>query len=68
MRIRNLLEVRFLIDQLYLDCNNLEEQIKEKSFELAVAMTKLNRQDQESEDKTRRCSIISTRCSMNKVN
>ena len=51
MRIRNLLEVRFLIDQLYVDCNSLEEQIKEKSFELAVAMTKLNRQDQTAEEK-----------------
>lgn len=49
IRVRNLLEVRFLINQLYLNCNDLEKQIKGKSFELAVAMTKLNKHDETME-------------------
>jgi DNA-binding response OmpR family regulator len=45
MRIRNLLEVRLLIGQLYQDQVVLEEKLERNVFELAVAMTKLKKQD-----------------------
>lgn len=42
MRIRNLLEVRLLIGQLCKNQDILQEKLDSNSFELAVAMTKLN--------------------------
>jgi len=44
MRIRNLLEVRFLTGQLYKDRNDLNEKFKNTTFELALALIKLNKQ------------------------
>jgi len=46
MRIRNLLEVRVLISQLYSDCNRIKEKFDETVFELAVAMTKTDKQSE----------------------
>jgi len=43
IRIRNLLEVRLLIGQLNRNQDTLIENLQEKSFELAVAMTKIDR-------------------------
>jgi len=50
MRIRNLLEVRFLTCQLYRDRNNIKEKFEETTFELAHTMTKLNKQIQTTEN------------------
>ena len=44
MRIRNLLEVRLLIGQLFMDHKKLKEKFDGNVFELAIAMTKLNKQ------------------------
>jgi putative two-component system response regulator len=44
MRIRNLLEVRLLIGQLYKEQIVLEEKLESNAFELAVAMTKIKDQ------------------------
>jgi len=43
IRVRNLLEVRLLIGQLYRNQDTLTESLQEKSFELAVAMTKMDK-------------------------
>ena len=43
IRIRNLLEVSLLIGQLYRNQETLIENFEEKSFELAVAMTKIGK-------------------------
>jgi len=49
MRIRNLLEVRVLIGHLYSDRNRLKEKFDKTVFELAVAMTKIDKQNQPPE-------------------
>ncbi len=50
MRIRNLLEVRLLIDQLYNDQKILEDKLSKNAFELAVAMTKLKEKSPTTEE------------------
>jgi putative two-component system response regulator len=45
MRIKNLLEVRLLIGQLYQEQVVLEEKLERNAFELAVAMTKIKAQN-----------------------
>jgi len=49
MRIRNLLEVRVLIGHLYSDRNKIKEKFDKTVFELAVAMTKIDKQNQPPE-------------------
>ncbi len=49
MRIRNLLEIRILMGHLFRDRNRLKEKFDETVFELAVAMTKIDKQNQPEE-------------------
>ena len=58
MRIRNLLEVRLLVNQLNYANFELQEKYNEKSFELAVAMTKLNRESQNETGRTNLTPMI----------